>query len=184
MKKYFLIPLCLLFIVFSNSPIYSIDKAEGLSITDEEKDWISKHPIISLGIDPEFAPFEFIAENGQYLGIASDYVKLIQSRLGLKMELVKGLTWKEVVKKAKRYEIDVLPCVGITEERKQYFKYSKPYLAFPRVIIARSDSTVKSLDDLRHIKVGIQAHSSHHGFLKEKTTFKSSHFYMIRFKRL
>ncbi|MFC1877266.1 transporter substrate-binding domain-containing protein [Thermodesulfobacteriota bacterium] len=143
-----------------------------VELTREEKAWLAEHRTIRIGTDPAFGPFEFTGKDGKYQGIAADFVKLIGDKLGLKFESVSGLAWKEVVEKAKQREIDVLPCVGITEDRKKYFAYSKPYLQFPRVIITRNDGKVQSLDDLRDLAVAVQENSSHHGFLKDRTTLE------------
>ncbi len=141
-------------------------------LTDDEKAWIKEHKEISLGVDHEFAPFEFVDDERRYRGMAADYIKLINERLGLEMKPVIGLIWSESVEKAKKREIDVLPSVGITEERKKYFNYSKSYVGFPRVIITRMDSTVSSIDNLSDKKVALQANSSHHGYLKDETDLK------------
>lgn len=141
-----------------------------VSLSDTEKAWIRAHPTIRLGIDPEFAPFEYVAEDGTYSGITSDYVKLLNKRLSLNMQVAHGLTWKETVQKAKQGEIDVLPCVGKTEERKTFLHYSSPYIDFHRVIISRTDATFfNGPGDLWDKQVAVQANSSHAGFLKDKT---------------
>ncbi|MFZ5569918.1 MAG: transporter substrate-binding domain-containing protein [Thermodesulfobacteriota bacterium] len=146
--------------------------SENLSeivLTPEEIAWRKDHPRIRLGIDPGFSPFEFFAENGEYAGMAADYVKLISRLLGMSFEPVKGIAWEEVLVKAEDKQIDVLPCVGISEERKHHFRYSKPYLFFPRVVITRMDSPIHSMADLKDKRVAVQIGSSHHGYIKEKT---------------
>jgi PAS domain S-box-containing protein len=86
------------------------------------------------------------------------------------MLVTPGLTWKEAVEKAKAREIDVLPCVGMTEERKKFFNYTQPYLAFYRVIITHRDGrTFDNLENLKGLRVAIQENSSHHGFLKDNS---------------
>ncbi|MBF0225975.1 MAG: transporter substrate-binding domain-containing protein [Desulfobacterales bacterium] len=151
-----------------------------LDLTDEEKDWISRHKNIRIGIDPEFVPFEYIDNNGVYRGISFDYVTLLNERLGLDMHVVEGLSWKEVIERAKAQEIDVLPCVGTTEERKNYLLFSKPYVSYHRVILTKSDAPfIIGLNDLYDKKVGVQAGSSHDGFLKDRTSIQP-----IRYKTL
>ncbi len=140
-----------------------------VNLTDSEHRWIKEHKEIRLGVDPEFAPFEFVDDEGRYQGMAADYIELINERLGLEMKPLVGLTWGEAVEKAQKREIDVLPIVGITEKRKQYFEFSKSYVGFPRVIITRQDSQVLSMEDLSDKKVAVQANSSHHGFINEET---------------
>lgn len=149
------------------------EKLAIISFTQDEISWIRSHPVIRLGIDHQFAPFEFIDKNGQYNGMAADYIKLLNERLGIQMEIVLDLSWNEVIEKAKKKEIDVLPCVGMTEERKKYFLYSESYIAFPRVIITRIDAPfVGGIEDIYDKKVAIQQNSSHHGYLSANTPIK------------
>lgn len=53
--------------------------AEGgtVCLTEEERNFIRDNPVISLGVDPKFVPFEFIDIDGEYKGIADDYMALI-----------------------------------------------------------------------------------------------------------
>jgi len=142
-------------------------------LTEEEKTFIRDNPVIRLGVDPEFFPFEYIAENGQYSGITSDYIKILNERLGLDLQVVPGLSWDEVIGKSKAQEIDVLPCVGKTNERLTYLNYSDSYIAFQRVVIARSDFPfISKLKELRDSKVAVQANTSHEGYLRDHTDLK------------
>jgi PAS domain S-box-containing protein len=143
-----------------------------INLTEKEQNWLKQHKTIRMGVDPHFAPFELVTEDGKYNGIAANHIRLIEKRLDLKIELVPGLAWKEVISKAKQREIDMLPCVGITEERQKFLLYTEPYLSFPRVIITRGESGVITLDDLQKFKVAVQVNSSHHGFIKEQTKIK------------
>ncbi|MBU1639124.1 MAG: transporter substrate-binding domain-containing protein [Proteobacteria bacterium] len=144
---------------------------DGLvALTGQEKAWIKAHPVIRLGVDPEFVPFEYISEDGTYSGLASEYIKILNQRLGLSMEIVPKLSWAEVVAKSKKMDLDVLPCVGKTKERLSYLNYSKPYIQFQRVILTRTDFPfVAGMDDLRNLRVAVQANTSHDGFLQEST---------------
>lgn len=142
-------------------------------LTPEEKAWLREHSTIRIGIDPEFAPFEFIGPEGAYNGIASDYLNILKQRLGLEVEMMKNLTWKEAVEKAQNREIDLLPCVGITQERKEFFKFSKPYINFHRAIITRTDTAfLTGLSDIETMKVAIQKNTSHEGYLRENTSIE------------
>ncbi len=143
-----------------------------IPLSQEEQEWLKSHRFIKIGVDPGFVPFEFISESGNYMGMAADYVAIINDALGIQMRHIKGLSWNETVEQAKQRKIDLLSCVGITEERKEYFIYSEPYLSFPRVIITRKDSSIDSIDDLTDKTVAVQANSSHHEFIKEETNLE------------
>ena len=111
-----------------------------LRLTGAEEIFLKKHPVIHLGIDPEFAPFEFMDDAGYYSGMTSDYIQLLEHRLGIHFKIKKGISWEQAVEQAKQKKLDVLPAVGQTQERVKYFTFSKPYLQFHRVIISRLDS--------------------------------------------
>jgi len=70
---------------------YAIDKS--ITWTEDEIAFINEHPVIRLGVDPAFVPFEFIDKDGKYKGIAADLLQLIGEKTGLRFEVVQGLTW-------------------------------------------------------------------------------------------
>ncbi len=135
--------------------------------TPEEQAFIKEHPVIRLGVDPKFIPYEFVDSDGVYKGIAADYIKLISERTGLQLVVEKDLTWAKAYEKGVLKELDALPCVGKTKERERYFSYTEPYYSFQRVIfISQNNNSVKSLDDLRRHTVAVQVNSSHHSFMQ------------------
>src|SRR5690606_37585119 len=88
----------------------------SISLIPIELQYIEDNPVLTLGIDPEFIPFEFI-EAGEYKGIASDYVKLIEERTGLTLEVVENLTWAQAYFQALEGTIDILPAISKTAAR-------------------------------------------------------------------
>lgn len=142
----------------------------GINLTAEELAFIDMHPVIRLGIDPGFVPFEFFDEDGNYKGISADFVALISEKTGLKFVTVHDptRTWPEVYDLALAGEIDVLPAVGKTQEREEYFLFTDPYYYFKRVIVTRGDETgISGIEDLFGMTVAVQRNSSHHSYLLE-----------------
>lgn len=164
--KRILVLFCLLLFFAGAWPLQA--SAATISLTEAEQAFLQAHPVIRLGVDPAFVPYEFIDTDGVYKGIAADYIALIEERTGLSMEVAPDLTWTEAYEMAARKELDVLPCVSRTVEREQYFLFSQAYYNFRRVIaVADSNQSIKSFEDLFGRSVGVQARSSHHGFLME-----------------
>lgn len=127
-------------------------------LTPAEKAWLKAHPVIRLAPDPDFPPTEFFTAEGHYTGIASDYVALLQKRLGIRFEIVKLQDWGEALKKARQKEIDVLAATTKTPERGEYLLFTKPYLEFPGVIITRNKfNETLSLKMLNGKNVAIKA---------------------------
>lgn len=148
-------------------PVDYMENLVEINLTEKERVWIKNNPVIRLGVDPEFAPFEFI-EDGQYRGMASDYIKLLNQRLNLNMRVVKGATWSSAVYGAEHGQIDILPAVGVTAERLTFFNFTDPYLQFYRVIVTRTDAPfISGLGDIAPLTVAVQMDSSHHGYLRE-----------------
>ncbi len=120
-----------------------------IKLTDEEKAWLQDHPVILIGVDPDYPPFEFVTDDGAYAGIAAEYTKLASERLGIEFKLVPGLTWSQALSGVERKSVDVLPAAAKSPEREVYMNFTRPYLSHPTVIITRDDFPfVTGLKDL------------------------------------
>jgi signal transduction histidine kinase/DNA-binding response OmpR family regulator len=165
--KILLVFLCILLPI----PIFAEEKVD---LTQEEIEYIESHPVITYGVDPAFVPFEFIDSNGNYDGLASDYIDIISKRTGLNLVLVEDLTWSESYEKAVEGEINILPCISNIGNRSKYFLFSDAYYQFQRVIITQKDSSIKNFKDLYGHTVAIQSNSSHHSYLENFKEIKPS----------
>lgn len=146
------------------APCFAADNS--ISWTEDELFFIKAHPVIRLGVDPEFEPFEFIDDHGGYKGITADYLAIICEKTGLEFQVVKGLTWPEVYDMALAGDVDVLPAIGKTKEREDRFLFSEPYCYFKRVIVTRdTDTSISCMEDLNGLTVAVQRNSSHHSYL-------------------
>ncbi|KAF5082656.1 Sensor histidine kinase RcsC [anaerobic digester metagenome] len=155
-------------IIILGWPSFCYARDDTISWTPEELAFMEEHPVIRLGVDPKFVPFEFFDKDGTYQGITSDYLEIISEKTGLEMVVTPGLTWTEAYEKALHGEVDMLPAVSKTPAREQYFLFSEPYYYFKRVIVVR-DSTqgISSLEDLFGQTVAVQKNSSHHSYLAD-----------------
>ncbi len=150
-----------------------VSAKESVTLSRTERDWIASHPVIRLGIDPEFAPFEFVGDDGQYRGMASDYIALLNERLGTNMQVVHQHSWPEAVAEVQAGNLDVLPCLGKNEKREDYLEFTRPYLSFHRVVITRLDTPFfGSVKELSGLRAAVQRDSSHHHFVTERTSLE------------
>jgi PAS domain S-box-containing protein len=123
-------------------------------LTEAERDWLSVHPEITLAPDPDYPPIEYFDENGQYRGIAADYVHLVESKLGIRFKIVRLRDWDEVLGKAKKKEIDIFGAAAETPQRSSYMLFSSPFVQFSSVIIVRKSVTEPlSLEKLAGMRV-------------------------------
>ncbi|MBM7062242.1 EAL domain-containing protein [Pseudomonas sp. UL073] len=141
----------------------------ALTLTQKERDWLVAHPQLRLGIDASWPPFEFRDDHDHYQGLAADYVQLIQQRLGIQLQPIEPSSWSEVLRQAKSGDLDLLPGVMSTPERQSYLHFTRPYLDFPIVILARENGPQpRTLRDLYSLKIAIVADYAPHELLRSQ----------------
>ncbi|QIR76311.2 transporter substrate-binding domain-containing protein [Sulfurospirillum diekertiae] len=118
-------------------------------LTSNEKAWLLAHPTINVGMDSEYAPYEWVNQNGDYVGMAVDYLHLLEQKLGIHFKVAKGKSWSEVVELAKKGEIDILTSIVQTPERLQYFLFSEPYRDTQTMIVDNGEG--KFIGNLEHL---------------------------------
>jgi signal transduction histidine kinase len=106
-------------------------------LTAAEQVWLSEHPVIRWGEDPNWPPFsQYDSQHGP-VGIDADVVSLAVARVGLRVTSVRANSWSEILAKARAGEVDFLSATAETPERLQAFDYTQQYGEFPVVIITR-----------------------------------------------
>ncbi|MGD8295071.1 MAG: transporter substrate-binding domain-containing protein [Desulfobacterales bacterium] len=130
--------------------IYDQKTPVRLSLTPEEKSWLAAHKKIVVGGETDWAPFDFVDENGKYAGIADDYLKIIGEKLGIEVEMVTSPSWDELLAMLRRKEIDVLPAIYHSSDREAYVHFTNPYIKITEFIFSRSDDqSISSFTDLK-----------------------------------
>jgi len=149
--------LVMIVIILLPSSSFMQDVSSGkLDLNPDEIKWLQEHPVIRIGGDGLYPPFEFFDTDGSYSGIAADYLSIISDKLGIQFELVQGLSWSQVLESAQRGDIDLIPVIADAPERRSYLNFTDTYLDFPNAIIMLEGvDNVKSLSDLENRKLAI-----------------------------
>jgi signal transduction histidine kinase len=125
-------------------------------LSDSEQAWLAAHPVIRVAPDPNFAPVEWFNHIGDYQGMTSDYLPLLEQLLGVHFEIVVTPDWKTVIRKAKHKEVDMLTAIAHTPQRAAYLAFTQPYLTMQGAVIGnRPLPGVHKLDDLANYKVAV-----------------------------
>ncbi|MDX5370939.1 MAG: EAL domain-containing protein [Pseudomonadaceae bacterium] len=141
----------------------------ALELSPDEQAWLQRHPVLRLGIDTSWPPFEFRDEQGRYSGLSAAYVGLIEQRLKVRMQPVEPQSWSEVLDSAKAGRLDLLPGVMSTPERQRDLLFTRPYLDFPIVILARHDGPQpRNLGALYGLKVAVVKDYAPHELLRSR----------------
>lgn len=119
-------------------------------LTEEERSWLKQHPVIRLGSDGQYPPFEFYNDKGELDGVAFDYLELVSQRLGVKFELVPNLTWNEVLEGVQNDVVDLIPVIDDKPDRRSFLNFTKPYVHYQNAIaVLRSNHSIKDIEDLK-----------------------------------
>lgn len=126
-------------------------------VTEQERQWLKEHPVIRIGVDKDYAPFEWINKNGNYVGFAADYIQSIGDRLGVKLEIVHKDSWSDVLELARQGSVDMLSIAVSTKDRGAFLNFTEPYITSSAVIINRvSQGYIGDLSNLNNQNVAIQ----------------------------
>jgi two-component system sensor histidine kinase EvgS len=121
----------------------------SIPLSETEKAWLRKLPALRLGVDPSYAPFSLITEQGEAEGLALDYVREIAAELGIRVTQVPSDNWAGTVARAKRGDVDIVAAINPQSATYPFLEASVPYLDFPIMIVTREGSpTIAGRDDL------------------------------------
>lgn len=140
----------------------------SVHFTPEELNYIKQHPVVMLGADYKWPPFDFADQDGVPSGLSSDFIKLVSQKSGLKFEIKPGI-WANVLKKVQNKKYDGLTCAVKTKTREKYLNFTKPYLSVPMVIVTQTDTKgINKLSDLNGKVVSVNKDSYINEWLQKK----------------
>jgi two-component system sensor histidine kinase EvgS len=126
-----------------------------LSLSATEQQWLDQHKTIRFTGDPNWLPYEAFDKQGNYIGIVAEHLKLIEHKLGIKIEIIPTKTWSESVAKVKRGEIDVLSETSDSDLKSQ-LSFTQDYVSSPVVIVMRNDEDyVEDLNAIKQRKIAV-----------------------------
>ena len=114
----------------------------------------------TVGFDAEFPPYGFLGEDGNYKGFDLDLAREVCLRNGWTF-VAKPIDWA-----AKDAELNAgtIDCIWngftITDERKDQYTWSSPYVQNKQLILVKKDSGLKAIADLNGKAVAAQDGSS------------------------
>ncbi len=138
-----------------NDLIYTNPLNDDFLLNDEEKRYLEKKERITMCVDPNWMPFEKI-ENNKHIGIAADYIKIIENKIKTPIVLIPTKTWSESIEKGKKRECDIFSLVMTTPEREKYLNFTKPFLNIPVVLASNINAPfIDNINQIKHEKLAI-----------------------------
>lgn len=161
MKSKITLILILLFVLTNFKIGFAENNITNLSnkLTDEEKEFLAKNKEFTYALMSDYFPIEFIDSKNNPRGFGVEYLKKASELLGVEFKLVedyKNLTWSDCLNKLRKGEIDLLPSMNKTEERKEFVEFTQIYYDARIIVVGNNyDEVINSTDQLNAYKLAL-----------------------------
>lgn len=133
----------------------TINNTASIQLTIGERQWLKDNPVIRFTGDPNWLPYEAFDKHGNYIGIVAEHLKIIEQKLGIKLEIIPTQSWAESVAKVKRGEIDVLSETR-DSELNSLLSFTQVYLSSPVVIVMKNNENyVENIEQIKNRKIAV-----------------------------
>ena len=116
---------------------------------------------LTVGIDPEYPPYSYIGDDGNYTGFDIEVAQAVCDLLGWKMEVF-AVNWDQKLTQLDGKECDCIwSGMTILDSMKEAgYVLSDPYYDNTQVILVKEDSDIQSSADLKGKTVAVQLGTS------------------------
>ncbi|MCP4285248.1 MAG: transporter substrate-binding domain-containing protein, partial [Gammaproteobacteria bacterium] len=131
-------------------------RSTQVQLTDAEARWIKDHTLVAFTGDPNWLPYEAFLEDGSYIGIVADHLKLIEGQTGLKFKPIPVASWTESLRMATEGKVSVISGDAADAILNKGFNPVDIYSQNPIVIIMNSQQNyVERLEKIKGRKIAI-----------------------------
>lgn len=104
-------------------------------LTADELAYVEQARPVTMCVDPDWEPFEWIDGGGMHRGIAADLIRLVAERTGLEIVLFPTTTWEATLVASRAGECKLLSFLNQTPARDEWLIFTEPLFFDPNVII-------------------------------------------------
>ncbi len=145
----------------ANTP-YFADKVSFDALTLEEQQWLSENSNLTLGVEHNFYPIEYLDDDNNLSGLVADYVQFATDTLDLSVVQLTQYQWAEAFELLKQQKIDFMGGVVRNEERAKEVIFTDPYFTVPSAVVTKQGNYLSSsIGSYKGLRVGaIKGYSS------------------------
>ncbi|MBN1878396.1 MAG: basic amino acid ABC transporter substrate-binding protein [Anaerolineae bacterium] len=111
---------------------------------------------IVVATDATWPPMEYVDENKAIVGFDIDFMNAVAKEAGLEVEF-KNVAWDGIFAGLAAGEYDaIISSVTITDERKEKYDFSEPYINAGQIVVVAADSDITGPETLGGRTVGAQ----------------------------
>lgn len=130
--------LAVFLVLFSVPTLFAAQPAgqANIQLTDAEKEWLTKHQRIQVGIMDAWPPLNYIDQNRTPKGIGVDYLAALNKRLGGALVPVPA-PFKQNYDRVLNRQLDAIMDITQRPDRETVFTFTRPYIVISHVIVGR-----------------------------------------------
>ncbi|MDP3638918.1 MAG: transporter substrate-binding domain-containing protein, partial [Azonexus sp.] len=137
MRRFTLLCLCLVALV---SPFVQGGSGNNTLLTPDERLWLFENQsLIVLAVETGYAPFVFLDPQGQPTGLAHDYLRLIEAKIGASFKKKQFSSLDEIFAKVRSGDVHIVNAVTPTPERSAFLTFTESFISVPNVILVRKE---------------------------------------------
>jgi len=125
-----------------------------LKLTEQERSWITAHPVVRYGAEKDWAPYDFVNEYGDHDGLIKEYLNLISQSSGIEF-IAEIDDWDNLLHLIRQKKLDLLPAIYYSTARNKYLNFTQPYLSILDYFFIHEDLQAQTLNDLSGKTVAI-----------------------------
>lgn len=147
--------------IFSIALVLIVGLSLGGCVEEENK--------IIVGTSADFPPFEYISEDGAFVGFDVEMVTKILEDAGYTVE-VKDISFDSLIPSLENGKIDVIAAaMTITDEREEQIDFSNPYYEADQSVLTKvgDNLNLNTRQDLQNYTVGAQTGTTGAAWIEE-----------------
>lgn len=149
------------------SPEAKVKPSSLLALTAQEQAYLDSKPYLSVMTLSKFHPFSF-QQGGEPLGYSVEFMRLMSELLDKEFRFITDKTWKEQLDMLKQGDLDIIPHIVVTEERRSYVEYTDfLHLTYLIGFVTHKGELLQSMDDLAGKTVAVVDRYYLHDHLKK-----------------
>lgn len=112
-------------------------------LDDQDRQWLSQHPVLRMGISgPDYPPFEITRNHQDLEGLTADYADLLAQLLGVRIEIRRYTERDTVMAALKRGDLELLGTSNSFEMADPELILSRAYAEDQPMLVTRLDDTL------------------------------------------
>ncbi len=136
----------------------------------EERQWLDANfRRLTVAPDPRWLPNQAIEDQQIYQGLTSDFMTLVEQKLGVRFLRLHTQSWEQLLEAETRGEIDIHPVLVKSDQRSEGWLFTEPYMRIPVIVVIRASLQDSfSEEKLDQFKIGVGRGYGIEAFIREQ----------------